>query len=1502
MFFRQLRINSVLFPLRWPLPALAALLILLLAAALLWAAAGPAGAQDGYQPDQQVVVDVWSYARETDNGFTHVLRWMQVLHTLGALEDMSAAEARDNAGQYWAARWDPVADELANLEAQDDYEPDQQVVDDVWSYARETDNGFTHVLRWMRVLSTLGAIEAMTSAEARGYANQYLAARWDPVADELAALEAAAAVPAPTATPEPTPEPTPDPNQAPVVNTQAKRYAAFTGDSNAPRGVLVWKRFQGIFSDPDGDDLSYSVAVTQGRTELVQDLDVRPAVLLSNGEKADILFLVADADGWKSLTSSLPSPQVVTVTLTATDPGGLSASVSGDFSIEWGLYPEVVSARAEGAAIELTFDWAVEANPAPKPWQFTVNVVNEDGSTGTIAVNSVSVDGKVLTLELASALDGSQTVTVDYNGYNYLTGTPLQRAGGGDNAPSFSGQAVDIPRPPGEPQNLALSAGAGSLDISATWDALDGADTYRLRWRQSGGEFEAANAATVSETEATITVSDYGEWEVRLQACNDVGCGPEAEQTVTLLATPGTVENMEAIAVPGRLDILASWQAVEGATSYKLRWRQPGGEFDAENAATVSGDLRVITVPEKGQWEVRLQACNDAGCGPEASRRVDVVQELQSSLAAQDAGGNARSRTITANWDPVPDAASYTLLWQRIDSDAPTQPGADRQSRAATNSPGLSKSALSDGQASGGDGRVAHSSGGNRLDLPAGQTSAEFTVPDGGAYQVELQAHAAGNALIARSHHHVNQAPGQPDTTPPRMVRGQIDGDRMTIYFSEPLDENAAGGSFYMALQKRIGNHIGWSGGAVDAPLEISGNKVTVDFEGRTRAHEGLWAFTEYLVRPGEGAKLRDLAGNRVRTPDVWYDGTRSTPTLYLDNLTGPPYVPPVPAAGTFGPPGVAISSDAGADRTYVGGDTVQVTLTFSEAVDVTGTPRVKIDLDPAASGERWADYASGSGTKTLEFAYTVVEGDLSAHGVAVLPNTLELNGGTVRSASAITVEDSRLAHAGLDHDPNHKVVTPASAPPALLSASVTGATLTLTFSEALGAAASLANSAFTVKKTPQGGSEQTVTLSGSPAISGGTVALTLASAVLDTDAGVRVSYEKPPSGANNRLIDLAGNEAASFLDKPVVNSADTTPPRLVRGEIDGDTMTLYFSEALDEGSAGDGDYFRVNWLKKNNYVYDRCRINHSWIEFTAIPREVIVSGNTVMVVGMGSERWRVRVGKPAYAYYFFYPKTATGQRLRDLSGNPVHTPLAYRGRSSQRIQLDNVTRMPYPKYATVDGNQLTLTFNAPIDGDSRPSASAFTVKVDGSRVSLAGSNPVAVSGNTVTLTLASSVAQGASVTVSYVKPSSSPIRNAICENAPSFSEMPVTVGPDVTGVEITSDAGGDNTYGLGDEIRVRLTFMEAVNVTGAPRLKIKMDPRWGEFWANYDRGSGTDTLTFVYTVSEPNTSPQGIAVLANTLEFNGGKIRLMSDRTVNARLGHAGLAHDASHKVDWRQ
>ena len=203
---------------RWPLLGLAVLLFLLATAlTLLWAGTSPAGAQDGYEPDPQVIADVWSYARETEKGYEHVLRWMRVLKTFDELEDMTASEAQDYADRGWE-RWEPVAAELEKLEeAPGDYQPDQQVVADVRSYAQETDGGYEHVLRWMRTLKTFDELEGMTASEAQGYADRGQGwERWEPVADELAELEASTAEPQPTPTPEPTPTATPEPTATPT--------------------------------------------------------------------------------------------------------------------------------------------------------------------------------------------------------------------------------------------------------------------------------------------------------------------------------------------------------------------------------------------------------------------------------------------------------------------------------------------------------------------------------------------------------------------------------------------------------------------------------------------------------------------------------------------------------------------------------------------------------------------------------------------------------------------------------------------------------------------------------------------------------------------------------------------------------------------------------------------------------------------------------------------------------------------------------------------------------------------------------------------------------------------------------------------------------------------------------------------------------------------------------------------------------------------------------------
>ena len=116
----------------------------------------------------------------------------------------------------------------------------------------------------------------------------------------------------------------------------------------------------------------------------------------------------------------------------------------------------------------------------------------------------------------------------------------------------------------------------------------------------------------------------------------------------------------------------------------------------------------------------------------------------------------------------------------------------------------------------------------------------------------------------------------------------------------------------------------------------------------------------------------------------------------------------------------------------------------------------------------------------------------------------------------------------------------------------------------------------------------------------------------------------------------------------------------------------------------------------------------------------------------------------------------------------------------------------------------------------------------------------------------------------------------------------------------MTSTPTSGDTYGLGEVILIILTFSEAVDVTGTPCLKIKMDPDYGEKWTNYESGSGTTSLNFSHEVVQPNISTQGIAMLEDALKLIGGTIKSASTEA-DAELALGGLGHDANHKVDWQ-
>ena len=111
----------------------------------------------------------------------------------------------------------------------------------------------------------------------------------------------------------------------------------------------------------------------------------------------------------------------------------------------------------------------------------------------------------------------------------------------------------------------------------------------------------------------------------------------------------------------------------------------------------------------------------------------------------------------------------------------------------------------------------------------------------------------------------------------------------------------------------------------------------------------------------------------------------------------------------------IAITGDPGDDDTYGLGDAIQVTVTFSEDVTVTGTPLLELDFDGTA---KTASYRSASGADVV-FSYTVARDESDADGIAIGADKLSLNEGTIKD---VAENDATLTHAAVAADSGHKV------------------------------------------------------------------------------------------------------------------------------------------------------------------------------------------------------------------------------------------------------------------------------------------------------------------------------------------------------------------------------------------------------------------------------------------------------------------------------------------------
>ena len=90
---------------------------------------------------------------------------------------------------------------------------------------------------------------------------------------------------------------------------------------------------------------------------------------------------------------------------------------------------------------------------------------------------------------------------------------------------------------------------------------------------------------------------------------------------------------------------------------------------------------------------------------------------------------------------------------------------------------------------------------------------------------------------------------------------------------------------------------------------------------------------------------------------------------------------------------GIEISSDPGTDGTYAAEDEIRVTVTFTRAVEVSGSPELGLRV---GSEVKRALYQSGAGSSELVFTYQVAEGDQDMDGVSIEAGSLLLDEGAI--------------------------------------------------------------------------------------------------------------------------------------------------------------------------------------------------------------------------------------------------------------------------------------------------------------------------------------------------------------------------------------------------------------------------------------------------------------------------------------------------------------------------
>ena len=562
---------------------------------------------------------------------------------------------------------------------------------------------------------------------------------------------------------------------------------------------------------------------------------------------------------------------------------------------------------------------------------------------------------------------------------------------------------------------------------------------------------------------------------------------------------------------------------------------------------------------------------------------------------------------------------------------------------------------------------------------------------------------------------------------------------------------------------------------------------------------------------------------------------------------------------------------------TYGFGETIVITVTVSEAVEVEGDPGFRFNIgNPGSTGnvvEATYDRTRSTAT-TMAFVYTVQAGDMDTNGFWIGPHSqtflLDANDRIRTASQQIDIDRS---HSAQNTQSDHKVdgslgaptVPPDPTAPTLVSATAT--TLTVEWTQGDGGSPLTRNFVH-------------YRVDGETVWNNWYVGETPVTRTVIGGLRANTAYDVRVHSANAIGSSSWVESATAF--STLANTAATGAPSITGTATVGEELTATTDTIADDDGL------------PSNFTYQWVRVD---ADGTSNPVDITDANAATYTLADDDAGKKIKV-KVSFT--------------DDLDSTETRTSAAFP--SSGTVMGTGTNTAPFTAawaadaYTADEGESVTVTATLHTAADEPKPSESYLIRViteGNSATAVADYTPVATN---LTVTPSAWTVDGAmftatvAVTVETVEDSDFEgderfyviLSGAVGEDQPGL-ECPdelrnlggaagcatvVTIADDetlsVTEVTVSSAPAADETYLAGEAIEFTVGFIASVTVTGTPTFAFTLGSAVRQ--ATYASGSETAALVFSYTVLAGDLDRDGISWEADALALAGGTIRLTTD------------------------